>query len=143
MAKNFHRFSGIGRLGAMPEMRYTPSGLEITNFSVAFSDDYFSKDKDGWEERTLWIRFFAMGPLAERIASKLDKGDKIYIEATLRNSRYEKDGVTVHSIDFKADRYELLEKADKEEDEIEGTSAPVETSTVEDEIDGDMPPWDE
>lgn len=142
MAKNFHSLQGIGRLGALPEMRYTPSGLEVTNISVATSDDYYDRTEEEWQERTLWLRMVAMGPLAEKIAERYDKGDKVFYQASLRNTKYEKDGVEVHTYDFKINYIELLEKANKNKEEFEGANVKPEPSTVEEEAEDDLPPWD-
>ncbi|HAG51290.1 MAG TPA: single-stranded DNA-binding protein, partial [Deltaproteobacteria bacterium] len=54
----------VGRLGKDPEIRYTPSGTAIANFTMATSENY--KDKDGQkQERTEWHRIVAFGKLAE------------------------------------------------------------------------------
>ena len=68
----------IGNLGRDPEMRYTPSGRPVTEFSVAVSQ---SRSTDGrpasWvDERTDWFRVTVWGDRAERTAEQLRKGNK-------------------------------------------------------------------
>ena len=65
----------VGRLGKDPEIRYTPSGTAIANFTMATSENY--KDKDGQkQERTEWHRIVAFGKLAEICGEYLAKGKK-------------------------------------------------------------------
>jgi single-strand DNA-binding protein len=72
----------IGNLGADPEMRYTPSGQAVTQFTVAVNRNY--KDGNGdWQEETEWFRVVAWAALAERTAEYLRKGRKVYVEGRL------------------------------------------------------------
>jgi single-strand DNA-binding protein len=78
----------IGNLGRDPEMRYTPSGQAVTQFTVAVNRNY--KDHDGnWQEETEWFRIVAWGPLAERTAEYLRKGRKVYVEGRLQTRQWE------------------------------------------------------
>ena len=78
----------IGNLGRDPEMRYTPSGQAVTQFTVAVNRNY--KDGSGeWQEETEWFRVVAWGPLAERTAEYLRKGRKVYVEGRLQTRQWE------------------------------------------------------
>ncbi len=78
----------IGNLGRDPEMRYTPSGQPVTQFTVAVNRNY--KDGQGeWQEETEWFRVVAWGPLAERTAEYLRKGRKVYVEGRLQTRQWE------------------------------------------------------
>jgi single-strand DNA-binding protein len=78
----------IGNLGRDPEMRYTPSGQAVTQFTVAVNRNY--KGQDGnWQEETEWFRVVAWGPLAERTAEYLRKGRKVYVEGRLQTRQWE------------------------------------------------------
>jgi single-strand DNA-binding protein len=78
----------IGNLGRDPEMRYTPSGQPVTQFTVAVNRNY--KDGTGeWQEETEWFRIVAWGPLAERTAEYLRKGRKVYVEGRLQTRQWE------------------------------------------------------
>jgi single-strand DNA-binding protein len=78
----------IGNLGRDPEMRYTPSGQAVTQFTVAVNRNY--KDSEGqWQEETEWFRVVAWGPLAERTAEYLRKGRKVYVEGRLQTRQWE------------------------------------------------------
>jgi single-strand DNA-binding protein len=78
----------IGNLGRDPEMRYTPSGQPVTQFTVAVNRNY--KNQAGeWQEETEWFRIVAWGPLAERTAEYLRKGRKVYVEGRLQTRQWE------------------------------------------------------
>jgi single-strand DNA-binding protein len=78
----------IGNLGRDPEMRYTPSGQAVTQFTVAVNRNY--KDGQGeWQEETEWFRVVAWAQLAERTAENLRKGRKVYVEGRLQTRQWE------------------------------------------------------
>ena len=86
MSRNKAMF--IGNLGRDPEMRYTPSGQAVTQFTVAVNRNY--KDREGaWQGETEWFRVVAWGPFAERTAEYLRKGRKVYDEGHLQTRQWE------------------------------------------------------
>lgn len=69
----------IGHLGKDPEMRYTPSGQAVCNFSVATTEVW--NDKNGErQKRTIWTRVSTWGKSAENCSKYLAKGSLVYIE---------------------------------------------------------------
>ena len=61
----YHKVTLIGNLGRDPEMRYTPNGQAVTQFTVAVNRNF--KDQDGsWQEETEWFRVVVFGQQAER-----------------------------------------------------------------------------
>jgi single-strand DNA-binding protein len=78
----YHTIIIVGNLGRDPEMRYTPSGQAVTNFSVAVSDNYTSSNGEK-VERTIWIRVSTWGKLAETCNQYLKKGRKVLVEGRL------------------------------------------------------------
>ena len=73
----------IGRLGSDPEVRYTPSGVAVANFSIATSEEWKDKDTGERRERTEWHRIVAWRRLGEICGEYLSKGRQVYIEATI------------------------------------------------------------
>jgi single-strand DNA-binding protein len=73
----------IGRLGADPEIRYTPSGAEVANFRIATSEMWTNKNGEK-EERTEWHRIVAWRNLAKICGEYLSKGRLVYIEGKIR-----------------------------------------------------------
>lgn len=82
----------IGRLGADPELRYTPSGSPVANFRVATSENWV--DREGQrQERTEWHRIVAWGKLAELCGEYLSKGRQVYLEGRLQTRQWDdRDG---------------------------------------------------
>ena len=72
----------VGNLGGDPEMRYTPSGQAVTNFSVATSRKYTASDGAKVDETT-WFRVSAWGKIAESCNTYLKKGSKVLVEGRM------------------------------------------------------------
>ena len=79
----------LGNLGRDPELRYTPGGQPVANFSIATSESWNKKDGSGKEERTEWHRIVAWGRTAELCAQYLSKGRTVYIEGRLQTREWE------------------------------------------------------
>ncbi|HEU4431407.1 MAG TPA: single-stranded DNA-binding protein [Myxococcota bacterium] len=79
----------VGNLGRDPELRYTPNGQPVANFSIATSESWNKKDGSGREERTEWHRIVAWGRTAELCAQYLAKGRTVYIEGRLQTREWE------------------------------------------------------
>ena len=91
MARGLNKVMLIGRLGADPEIRYTPDGTPVANFSLA--TDYSVKRGDEWETETEWHRIVAWRRLAEICSEYLSKGRLVYVEGRLRTRAWEdRDG---------------------------------------------------
>ena len=82
----------LGRLGQDPELKYTPSGAAVCNFSVATSESW--ADKSGQkQEKTEWHRVIVWGKLGELCNQYLAKGRQAFIEGSLQTRSWEgKDG---------------------------------------------------
>lgn len=88
MARDLNKVMIIGRLGADPEMRYTPSGSPVTTFRVAASRQW--KDSNGeTREETEWFSTVAWNKLAEICNQYLTKGTRVYIEGRLQTRSWE------------------------------------------------------
>ena len=105
----------IGNLGRDPEMRYTPNGQAVTQFTVAVNRNY--KDQTGeWKEETEWFRVVAWGPLGERAAEYLRKGGKVYVEGRLQTRQWEvQDGQKRYTTELIAEEVKFLGSARQEE----------------------------
>jgi single-strand DNA-binding protein len=98
----------VGRLGQNPEIRYTPSGAAVANFSVATSETW--NDKNGQkQERTEWHRIVVWGKLAELCNQYLAKGRQCYVEGRLQTRQWQdKDGQTKYSTEIQAQTIQFL-----------------------------------
>ena len=92
----------VGRLGQNPEIRYTPSGAAVTNFSVATSESW--NDKSGQkQEKTEWHRIVVWGKMAETCNQYLAKGRQVYLEGKLQTRQWQdKDGQTKYTTEVQA-----------------------------------------
>ncbi|MBN2147179.1 MAG: single-stranded DNA-binding protein [Anaerolineales bacterium] len=79
---SYHTIILVGNLGRDPEMRYTPSGQAVTNFSVAVSDNYTNSSGEK-VDRTIWVRVSTWGRQAETCNQYLKKGRKVLVEGRL------------------------------------------------------------
>ena len=78
----YHKVILVGNLGRDPEMRYSPSGQAVTNFSIATSEKW--TDTQGQlQERTIWWRISAWGKLAETCNQYLKKGKQVLVEGRM------------------------------------------------------------
>lgn len=98
----------VGRLGQNPEVRYTPSGSAVANFSVATNEAW--QDKSGQkQERTEWHRVVVWGKLAELCNQYLQKGRQCYVEGRLQTRSWQdKDGQTKYSTEVQAQTVQFL-----------------------------------
>ncbi|MDX2129888.1 MAG: single-stranded DNA-binding protein [Chloroherpetonaceae bacterium] len=88
MARDLNKVMLIGRLGADPETRVTPSGSTVVNFNIATGDSY--KDKNGQTvEKTEWHRIVVWDKLAEICKQYLTKGKQVYIEGKLQTRSWD------------------------------------------------------
>src|SRR3954447_18409997 len=110
----------IGNLGRDPEMRYTPSGRPVTEFSVAVNQSTKNQQTGEWNEETDWFRVSVWGDRAERAAEQLRKGNRVFVEGPFRTREYEaRDGQKRISLEITADSLVNLEKRTR--DDGEGT----------------------
>lgn len=79
----YHTIIVVGNLGREPEMRYTPGGQAVTNFSVATNRQYQGNDGQMVKE-TIWFRISVWGKQAETCNTYLHKGSKVLVEGRLQ-----------------------------------------------------------
>jgi len=106
----------VGNLARDPELRFSQKGNAIVGFTVAYTPRRFDKNTDGWVDgTTLWLRCTAFGPLAENIAERVGKGDKVTVTGKLQQNDWEdKDGTKRSTIELLVDEAGLaLSKTDK------------------------------
>ncbi len=95
----------IGHLGRDPEIRYTPDGLAVANFSLA------ATEKVKGEDRTEWFRIVAFGRLGEICGQYLSKGKQVYVEGRFQSSEWEdRDGNKRFSMEVIASTIQMLGK---------------------------------
>ena len=98
----------IGNVGREPELKYTPNGKAVCNFSIACNEAWKGDDGNK-QERTEWIKVVAWGKLAENCGKLLSKGKQVYIEGRLQTREWnDKDGNKRYSTEVVANTMQLL-----------------------------------
>lgn len=115
----------IGNLGRDPEMRYTPGGQAVTQFTVAVNRNFRGQDGE-WQEETEWFRVVAWGQTGERAAENLRKGGKVYVEGRIQTRQWEDNtGAKRYTTELIADRVTNLEKRVREDGDPGFTPRPA------------------
>ena len=98
----------IGHLGGDPEVRYTNSGNQVTNFTVATNESW--TDASGAkQERTEWHRIVVFGKLAEICGKYLNKGQLVYISGRIQTRQWEdRDGNKRYTTEIVAQEMKML-----------------------------------
>lgn len=99
----------IGRLGREPEVRYTPSGVAVANFSIATSEEWKDRETGEKQERTEWHKIVAWRRLGEICGEYLHKGSQVYIEGRLQTRAWEdRDGNKRYTTEVVAQSMQML-----------------------------------
>lgn len=92
----------VGNLTADPELRFTPSGAAVANFTVASTPR--TKNGDGWVDgEPLFVRCAAWRQLGENVAESLTKGAQVIVQGRLRSRSYEHNGEKRTSLELDVD----------------------------------------
>lgn len=114
----------LGNITRDPDLKYTPSGTAVLNFSVATSRSY--KSGDEWKEQVEFTNV-VLWRNAESAASRIRKGTRVLVDGRLQTQSWEKDGVKKYRTEVVADnvlliaRYEDGEEKGQGSEEIEDT----------------------
>lgn len=88
MAKSVNKVILLGNVGKDPEIRSTPGGTMVANFTLATSDR--QKDASGnWQDRTEWHNLVAFSRLAEIVRDYVKKGSKLFIEGKIQTRSWD------------------------------------------------------
>lgn len=114
----FSKVMIIGNLGRDPEMRYTPNGRAVTEFSVAVTHRGRDQQSGEWADLgTDWFRVTVWGDRAERTAEEFHKGNRVFVEGRFRTREYDaKDGTKRTSLEITADNVIALERRSRDEE---------------------------
>jgi single-strand DNA-binding protein len=114
----------LGRLGADPQLKYTPSGRATVSFSLATNAVW--KDQEGkQQEKTDWHRVVAWSKLAEIMGEYLKKGSSVFIEGRLQTRSYEDaNGVKKYITEVVAQEMEMLGGGKRSEGASEPAAEP-------------------
>ena len=104
-----NKWIGIGNLGRDPDVRRTPAGDAICNFSIACTESWKDKQTGEKKEMTEWVRISFFGKLAEICGQYLKKGSQVYIEGSMRTRKWtDKDGQERYTTEIRGDEMKML-----------------------------------
>ena len=80
----------VGNLTADPELRFTPSGAPVANFTVASTPRMFDRQSNEWKDGdALFLNCAVWRQAAENVAESLTKGMRVIVQGRLRQRSYE------------------------------------------------------
>jgi len=80
----------IGNLTSDPELRFTPSGSAVANFTIASTPRTFDRQSNEWKDgETLFLRASVWREMAENVAESLTKGSSVVAQGVLKSRSYE------------------------------------------------------
>jgi len=139
----------LGNLGNEPEIKTTKSGSEFANLSIATTDSWKDKNTGEKKEKTEWHRviIFNQG-LVKVVKNYCHKGDKLYLEGSIRTRKYDQDGQTKYSTEIVLGQYSgnivmCSPKTSNGEAKVHGidypTKAQAQANRIEEELDDEIP----
>ena len=139
----------LGRLGADPELRSSPSGVTSCNLSIATSINWTDKNSGDKKEKTEWHRVVFFGRPAEVIDQYMKKGQQLYVEGRLETSKYEKDGIERFSTNIIGESFNFISGSSTQMDDStqnefnqtpsQNENMSSESNSKKDEFDDDIP----
>src|SRR6185436_11958450 len=119
---SFNKIIIVGNLGRDPELRYTPQGIAVCNFSLATNEK--KRDKSGeLQDVTTWFRVTLWRNQAENAAKYLTKGRPVYIEGRLGVEEWtDRDGNTRYTLEVQATDMQFISSGPRTDEEYSGGS---------------------
>ena len=116
----------VGNIGSEVQMRYTPSGVPVSSFSLAVNKSW--NDQEGnRQQKTTWFRVSAWRKLAEITAEHLTKGRQVLVVGEMQDAHAwtDKEGKPQASLEVTAQTIRFLgSRPENETDETPQTEAP-------------------
>jgi single-strand DNA-binding protein len=108
---SFNTIIIVGNLGRDPELRYTPQGNPVCNFSMATNER--RRDKAGEQQDiTTWFRVTVWGKQAENVSKYLAKGRRVYVQGRLHVEDWsDRDGKQRYTLEVNASDVHFLDSA--------------------------------
>ncbi|MHA7140205.1 MULTISPECIES: single-stranded DNA-binding protein [unclassified Arthrobacter] len=80
----------VGNLTSDPELRFTPSGSAVANFTIASTPRTFDRQSNEWKDgETLFLRASVWREAAENVAETLTKGTRVVAQGRLKSRSYD------------------------------------------------------
>jgi single-strand DNA-binding protein len=80
-----------GNLTRDPELRFTPGGMAVASFGLAWNNRYQNKQTQEWEEKVSFFDVVAYGDLGENVSETHRRGDRVMVHGRLDQRSWETD----------------------------------------------------
>jgi single-strand DNA-binding protein len=109
----FNKISIVGFVGRDPQLRFTPEGTPICNFSIATTER--RKDKSGETQETVtWFQVALFGRQAEVASEYLAKGSLVYVEGSLTQREWtDRDGAVRYNLSVRGSDIKFIQSNQK------------------------------
>ncbi len=125
--KDVNKLILVGRLGGDPVLRQTKKSIPVVSFSLATNYRLVSNVTEAQqpvEQTTQWHRIVLFGKRANWCSQRLNRGDSVFVQGSLRSRTFEKqEGVSKEVFEVYADDVTLLRKAAAKTTEAKETEA--------------------
>lgn len=104
----------LGHLGRDPEVRSTPSGRQVANFTLATNRRWTNRETGERQEETEWHRIVVWGRQAEVAGQYLRRGKQIYLEGRLQTRSWEdrQSGEKRYTTEIICENFQMLGSRD-------------------------------
>jgi len=120
----------VGYLGRDPEMRYTPSGVPVTDFSVATTRRWTDQEGNP-QEKTTWFRVTAWRKLAETCSQYLSKGRLVLVEGDIDASAWvDQSGNPRATLELRARTVRFLGRREAAAPDVGEPAVPIDEESV-------------
>jgi single-strand DNA-binding protein len=113
MSRSVNRVTLLGNAGSDPELRETGNGTPVAHLSLA-TNRTWKRDGEA-QERTEWHRLTLWGKAAETATAYVRKGSRLYVEGRLEYGSYEREGVSIPTVDIVVSDFVMLDSRDATE----------------------------
>ena len=128
----------LGNLGRDPELRSTPKGSKVLNFTMATSRRWKDRETEEVHDETDWHRIVVWGRQAEVLSEYLKKGSQVHVEGRIQTRSWsDNEGAKRYTTEIVASRIQMLGRPEDRRtpepvDEPEAPATTVEPDTVDD-----------
>jgi len=109
MTRGINKVILVGNCGQDPDVKYMPSGGEVTNISIATSESWKDKQTGEKRDRTEWHRVVFFNQLAKIAGEYLRKGSQVYVEGSIRTRKWQdQNGQDRYTTEIVANEMQML-----------------------------------
>ena len=109
----YQQITIVGNVGRDPEMRYTPSGAAVCDFSVAVNERWTDRQSNELQEKTTWFRVTCWNRLAETVNQYVQKGRQVLVVGSIDASAWTgQDGEARATLELRAFTVKFLGRRD-------------------------------